>query len=369
MSYIVLINDEEKGPYSIEELMEYVNQGLIKSDTLARFIDSGEWWEVSAILYQYQKIDQTLPQKDSLLLNNSSTLEIHNNKKNTKPSDSHYSKPSLKIGHVEVYELLSHLLIIVRKYISGFKYESHASYLLVAIIVFFLTVNITNHVAFLFTDLFLFWFSGSPLPSSFGLVFLVADYIHLFVFFGLCLIALSIIANRNILNQNINKFYFTNNYFFSSRFHINFFCRCFAIILIAISIILLFACFGGSLFCLRHIEKEFRQPVISSLYGDGATIVTTINGTKKFAPDKIHLLLRNKISALNSAGNHGMGVVSYKNVMCKYNAAENREEWFFEVEIKQNNAPPLLYKCNAFNGKSDCTLDVELVDKSPSLAN
>jgi hypothetical protein len=367
MSYIVLINDEEKGPYSIENLIEYVNDGSIKPDTMARHSDSGEWWEVSAIFYRYQiklrdSVDQyrIIEERNAFLKN---SVDFDKDQKSQAASIKRlFSDISNRKWCINIDELLSILLRIIKHYISIYRYKSQTAYLLLSVIVFEFSIFITYNLLCLFSDIYEFWYSGYALPSlthfAYGLVRMFADNHYTYILTIIGFIVLSIKANNS-----------KNKPLFFSRFYINFFCKWIFNIVIAISLLLPVLFLYGSFFGLQRVEKTIRQPVLATLYGDGATIVTTINGTKKFAPDKIHLLLRNKISALNSAGNHGMGVVSYKNVMCKYNAAENREEWFFEVEIKQNNAPPLLYKCNAFNGKSGWTLDVELVDKSPSLAN
>lgn len=67
MSYILFVNDQEHGPYSIDDLIEAVNQESISENTMARKIESEDWCEVSIIIRHHQKIISTPEKVDPVL--------------------------------------------------------------------------------------------------------------------------------------------------------------------------------------------------------------------------------------------------------------------------------------------------------------
>lgn len=368
MSYTVLINDEERGPYSIENLIAYVKEGLIKPDTQARLVDSGEWWEVSAIIYQYQKNHETIAKIDHLSLKNKSDVNNDSQLFEGNVKSFKYSKTSL-FFNINIF--IKSCFIFFSNYISGFKYESQAPHLALAVIVFVFSSFIAKIIRGLFESFFAFWTGGAPFPPIYSLAYFFACYDYIYVIFSLSLVALSLIANRKILNQNKNNFVSTNNYLFSLRFHINFFGRLVSIILVFISILLSSMTFCGLLSSILRVEQVLRYPLIACLYGENATIVTTTNGTKKFAPTQIYSLLDKRIPGLNSDSSNKYGEISYKNVSYKNDYKYFSEEWFFEVKKTTNYQFLLLYECRAFRGKypSGWSVDVKLVEKSDLPAN
>ena len=60
MKYIIYRDDQESGPYSIDEIIKSVDAGYIAPSTLAREQDSDQWMEVSAVIAHRQK-PQTAP--------------------------------------------------------------------------------------------------------------------------------------------------------------------------------------------------------------------------------------------------------------------------------------------------------------------
>ena len=55
MNYFIYQDDQERGPYPIDELIKSVNAGYIEPSTMAREEDSDQWMEVSAVIAQRQK--------------------------------------------------------------------------------------------------------------------------------------------------------------------------------------------------------------------------------------------------------------------------------------------------------------------------
>ena len=52
MNYFIYQDDQERGPYPIDELIKSVNAGYIEPSTMAREEDSDQWMEVSAVIVQ-----------------------------------------------------------------------------------------------------------------------------------------------------------------------------------------------------------------------------------------------------------------------------------------------------------------------------
>jgi hypothetical protein len=79
MSFILYLNNQEHGPYTIDDLREAVKQGSVSADTMVRETNSSDWLEVSKLLesqFISESLQHTTNQKNapkiSLPPNNSS---------------------------------------------------------------------------------------------------------------------------------------------------------------------------------------------------------------------------------------------------------------------------------------------------------
>jgi sugar lactone lactonase YvrE len=116
MSYILLINNQEHGPYSIESLIEGINRGKIKADTMARHSDSGEWWEVSAIIYIHQKKHKII--KNELL--------IESSKKNLR-KQSETETPQIQLPEtgrqIDKHNYFTHFRLVILTYFKSLVFR------------------------------------------------------------------------------------------------------------------------------------------------------------------------------------------------------------------------------------------------------
>ena len=55
MNYIIYLNDQERGPYPIDELIKSVNANHLKPSIMAREESSAEWMELSSVITQRQE--------------------------------------------------------------------------------------------------------------------------------------------------------------------------------------------------------------------------------------------------------------------------------------------------------------------------
>ena len=76
MNYIIYLNDQERGPYPIDELIKSVNANHLKPSIMAREESSAEWMELSSVITQRQESQRQESQRQESQAIVSKEIEI-----------------------------------------------------------------------------------------------------------------------------------------------------------------------------------------------------------------------------------------------------------------------------------------------------